>query len=258
MAPITVPNRHNFGGKTQLPAAFMIPISDDNPTRITPVVTWAIIALCALVYLWERSLGHDMDSAIFVLGFMPATLFGHHGTSPFGFVSLSPLATIFTSMFMHAGILHIAGNMLFLWIFGNNVEDAMGHGRFLLFYLACGIAAALALAFVDPGSRLPMVGASGAISGVLAAYVLLFPRARVTVIVPLLIIFFPFVVSAFWVVTFWFLMQLVSAAASDPNQPGVAWWAHVGGFAAGLVLTPFLKSRSFPLFGRVRRGPWSR
>jgi membrane associated rhomboid family serine protease len=103
-----------------------------------------------------------------------------------------------------------------------------------------------------------MIGASGAISGVLAGYVLLFPRAKVTVIVPLGIIFFPLAVSAFWVVGFWFVLQLVSAAFTDPGQPGVAWWAHVGGFAAGLVLTPILKSSGFPLFGPVRRGPWSR
>jgi membrane associated rhomboid family serine protease len=160
-------------------------------------------------------------------------------------------------MFLHGGFLHIAGNMLYLWIFGNNVEDAMGHVRFLAFYLVCGVAAAFTLAYVDPASRVPMVGASGAISGVLAAYVLLFPRARVTVLVPLIIIFYPFRISAVWVVGFWFLLQLFSAAATQPGQPGVAWWAHVGGFAAGLLLTPFLKSSDFPLFGPVRRrGPW--
>lgn len=236
----------------------MIPISDDNPTRLTPIMTWAIIALCVIVYLWERSLGREMDVAVAILGFTPASLFGYRAIAP-GFVTPPAIETIFTSMFLHGSILHIAGNMLYLWIFGNNVEDAMGHFRFVLFYLVCGIAAALLLAYVDPTSRLPMVGASGAISGVLAAYVLLFPRARVTVIVPLGIIFYPFTVSAFWVVGFWFVLQLVSAAFSNANQPGVAWWAHVGGFAAGLLLTPILKSADFPLFGRVRRrSPWGR
>jgi membrane associated rhomboid family serine protease len=134
----------------------------------------------------------------------------------------------------------------------------MGHLRFAVFYLACGVAAALTLALVDPGSPVPMIGASGAISGVLAGYVLLFPRARVTVIVPLGIIFYPFALSAFWVVSFWFVMQLASAALSNPHQPGVAWWAHVGGFGAGLLLTPLFKSERFPLFGRPKRGPWSR
>ena len=198
-----------------------------------------------------------MNAAISVLGFVPATLLMPHAESN-GFAALPPAATIFTSMFMHGGLLHLAGNMLYLWIFGNNVEDAMGHARFALFYLACGVAAAMTFAFIDPASRIPLVGASGAISGVLAAYVLLFPRARVTVIVPLGIIFYPFRLSAFWVVSFWFVLQLLSASLSHPQQPGVAWWAHVGGFAMGLLLTPLFKSRSFPMFGRVRRGPWTR
>jgi membrane associated rhomboid family serine protease len=222
-----------------------------------PVVTWLIIALCIAAYLWERSLGHDMDAAIAVLGFAPASL-RHSTAAPPGFVSVPPGATIFSSMFLHGGFLHLAGNMLYLWIFGNNVEDAMGHGRFIVFYLVCGVAAALTLAWIDPESPVPMIGASGAISGVLAGYVLLFPRARVTVVVPLGIIFYPLALSAFWVVSFWFVMQLVSAAFSNPEQPGVAWWAHVGGFAAGLLLTPLFKSQRFPLFGRPQRGPWTR
>ena len=201
----------------------MIPISDDNPARLAPVATWLVIGLCVIVYLWERSLGREMNAAIFVLGFVPASLMMPHA-APNGFVSFPPLATIFTSMFMHGGVLHLAGNMLYLWIFGNNVEDAMGHARFALFYLASGAAAAMTLA----------------------------------VIVPLGIIFYPFTLSAFWVVSFWFVLQLISASFSNPQQPGVAWWAHVGGFAAGLLLTPLFKSRAFPIFGRPRPGPWGR
>src|SRR6201999_1231973 len=125
----------------------------------------------------------------------------------------------------------------------------MGHVRYLLFYLACGVVAALTMAFLDPQSQIPMVGASGAISGVLAAYMLLFPRARVTVIVPLGIIFYPLVISAIWVIGFWFVLQLISAAFTSVGQPGVAFWAHVGGFAAGLLLTPLFKSSQFRLFG---------
>jgi membrane associated rhomboid family serine protease len=232
----------------------MIPISDDNITRLTPVITWALILACIAAYFWEHSLGRQMDAAISVFGFTPASLGA--GYVPVAGQGRVPAAvTILTSMFLHAGILHIAGNMLYLWIFGNNVEDAMGHLRFLLFYLLCGIAAALTLAAIDPASHVPLVGASGAISGALAAYVLLFPRARVTVIVPLGIIFYPFTITAVWVVGFWFLLQLFSAAATNPDQPGVAWWAHVGGFVAGIVLTPFFKSPDFPLFGRAR-GPW--
>lgn len=233
----------------------MIPISDDNPARLTPVVTWGIMALCAGIFLWEISLGRAMSSAVAVLGFTPAAL-SENLLAPHGFTPVPAWATIFTSMFLHGGFLHIAGNMLYLWIFGNNVEDAMGHGRFIFFYLLSGVAAALTFAAIDPASTVPMIGASGAISGVLAAYVLLYPRARVTVVVPLGIILYPMKISAFWVVGFWFVMQLLSAAFSHPGQTGIAWWAHVGGFLAGVVLTPFFKSAHVPFFGDVRRGPW--
>jgi len=164
------------------------------------------------------------------------------------------LLTLITSMFLHGGFLHLGGNMLYLWIFGNNVEDAMGHVRFLLFYLACGLAAALAEGTVNRHSALPMVGASGAISGVLAAYVLIYPRARVTVIIPLGILLYPTKISAFYVIGFWFVLQLLNGVGASPGAPGTAWWAHVGGFAAGFLLTPLLSH--FPLFGRYTRGPW--
>ena len=214
------------------------------------------MALCILGYLWERSLGADMNATLYVLGFIPANYFAPSAEA--SDLPLPPLLTIFTSMFLHGGLLHLAGNMLYLWIFGNNVEDAMGHLRYILFYLLSGIAAALTMAYIDPAAAVPMVGASGAISGVLAAYVLLYPRARITVIVPLGIILYPFTLTAMWVVGFWFLLQLVSAALVSPGHPGTAWWAHVGGFAAGLILTPFLKSRDTPLFSSPRRDPWSR
>ena len=157
----------------------------------------------------------------------------------------------------HASTTTAAPNRL---LAAEDAHQRRKHPNLVLVFYGLGItaAAALTLASSDPASRIPMVGASGAISGVLAAYVLLFPRARVTVIVPLGIIFYPFALSAFWVVSFWFVLQLVSASFSDPHQPGVAWWAHVGGFVAGLLLTPVLKSRAFPMFGRPRRGPWSR
>ena len=235
----------------------MIPISDDNPARRTAFVNWTIILLCVLAYLWERSLGSEFNLALAVLGFVPASYFSGHKTIT-GDIVVSPELTILTSMFLHGGVLHLAGNMLYLWIFGNNVEDAFGHLRFFVFYLVCGAAAALAMAYIDPGSRVPMIGASGAISGVLAAYVMLYPRAHVTVIVPLGIIPYPLTIAAMWVVGFWFLMQLISAGLADPGQAGTAWWAHVGGFVAGLLLTLLLKPRDIPLFGQVHRGPWDR
>jgi membrane associated rhomboid family serine protease len=157
-------------------------------------------------------------------------------------------------MFLHGGLLHLGGNMLYLWIFGNNIEDAMGHVRYLIFYFACGIGAALSQGVLNPASDVPMVGASGAISGVLAAYLLIFPRARVTVIVPLGILLYPLKISALFVIGFWFVIQLFQAGMADPNEPGVAWWAHIGGFSVGLVLAPIFSR--FPLFGQRRASPW--
>src|SRR5690242_15473918 len=200
----------------------MIPISDDNPTRQTPIVTWSIIALCVGVYLWELSFDEQQfEAMIRSLGFTPRDFFGRGGGGEW--------LTILTSMFLHGGLMHLGGNMLYLWIFGNNVEDAMGHTRYLIFYLVCGTAAALGQAMAEPGTTIPMVGASGAISGVLGAYVLIYPRARITVLIPLGIILYPAKISAVFVVGFWFVLQLISAAMAEANAPGVAWLAHVGG-----------------------------
>src|ERR1700685_2560577 len=148
----------------------MIPISDDNPVEHTPFMTWLVILACIGAYVWELSLGsRDMEAAEAVLGFAAAALFGHE-PPPSELIGVPAIATIFISMFLHGGFLHIAGNMLYLWIFGDNIEEAMGHVRFVLFYFLCGIAAALTMALIDPNSDVPMIGASGAISGVLGAY----------------------------------------------------------------------------------------
>jgi len=233
----------------------MIPFSDDNPVRITAFVNWLLIGLCVAVFLVELVQGGANGAWLQSLGFMPAMVL--HGKGVQALIPAYPAwLTIFTSMFLHGGFLHLGGNMLYLWVFGNNIEEAMGHGRYLLFYLLSGIAAALTMVLITPFSLFPMVGASGAISGVLGAYVLLYPRARVRVIVPLGIIPFPLRVGAMWVVGFWFVLQLGGALFSDTGQPGTAWWAHLGGFAAGAVMTPFLKSSHVSLFGDVRRGPW--
>jgi rhomboid family protein len=232
----------------------MIPLSDENPARTPPIVTVGIIVLCALVFVWELGLGTRLDEALTAFGFTPYA-FVHD--APVNTVGLPVWATILTAMFLHAGWLHIGGNMLFLWIFGNNIEDAMGHVRFTLFYLVCGVAAALALVVLDPNSHTPTIGASGAISGVLAAYMLLYPRARVHTLLTLGFFFYMARLRAVWVVGIWFAIQLVTAAMTPPSEPGTAWWAHVGGFLAGLALTPLLKSRDVPYFGPYdRRGPW--
>jgi len=235
----------------------MIPISDDNPTRLVPFVTWTVLGLLVVVFLWQLSLGAAGEAAFYIYGFVPALLFTDLGLPPdIAAAAPAPAVTLLTSMFLHGSLLHLGGNMLYLWIFGNNVEDAMGHLRFAVFYLVCGVAAALAHGLIEPSSQIPTVGASGAISGVLGGYLMLFPMARVTVIVPLGVLLYPVKIAAFYVLGFWFLLQLVSAGLSSPDQPGVAFWAHVGGFGAGLVLTPFLKTDRFPIFGRRPRGPW--
>ena len=192
----------------------MFPISDDNPRRHgTPYVNYAIIGLCVVVFLWQLSLGTNGDErAVLCLGMIPARLFGY-GELPPDLVLVPAWATILTSMFMHGGLLHVGGNMLYLWIFGDNIEDSMGHVRYAVFYLLCGTAAALTQGFVDPSSEAPMIGASGAISGVLGAYILLHPGATVRVFIFLGFFFWIAHVPALIVLGVWFLMQLLSAAA---------------------------------------------
>ncbi len=234
----------------------MIPFSDENPARTRPYVTVAIIVLCVLAFLWELALGPRTDEALTAFGFTPHA-FSHPEGARYMGLGLPVWTTILTSMFLHAGWLHIGGNMLYLWIFGNNIEDAMGHVKFTVFYLVCGTVACLTLFAIDPNSTTPVVGASGAISGVLAAYMLLYPRARVHTLLTLGIFLYPVWIRAVWVIGFWFALQLVTAALTPASEPGTAWWAHVGGFAAGLILTPLLKSREVPYFGPFDvRGPW--
>jgi membrane associated rhomboid family serine protease len=235
----------------------MIPISDDNPVEHTPFVNWAIIAVCVAAFLWEIAFpDHGLEGAVTILGFTPDGFFGY--TRSYSWILGVPAsATLITHMFLHGGFFHLAGNMLYLWIFGNNIEEAMGHLRYTLFYLLSGVAAALTMGLMDPSSQVPMVGASGAISGVLGAYMLLYPRARVRVLVPLGIIPVIFWIRAVWVVGVWFALQLLNAAYVQAADSGVAFWAHVGGFVAGLVLTPLFKSSTVRYFGPYyTRLPW--
>ena len=232
----------------------MIPLRDDNPARTTPFVTWALIGTCVVVFLWQSLLSDPgAQRAVLALGAIPAVLFGHAELAD-DLVWVPTWATVITSMFLHGGWMHLLGNMLYLWIFGNNVEDAMGYGRFVFFYLLCGVAAVAAHGFSDPESAVPMIGASGAISGVLGAYLLLFPRARVLVGLPLGFYLHVVKLPAYWVLAFWFVLQLISAAlTSAEGGGGVAWLAHVGGFMAGMALIPFFKHRSVPLWPGTRR-----
>ena len=229
----------------------MIPLRDDVPSRSVPLVTIALIVLNVLVYLYEVSLGVGGDGAanafIFEFGAMPCRLTGAcAGLDDFP----SPMVTVFTSMFMHSiNPMHVVGNMLYLWIFGDNVEDALGHGRFLVFYLLAGVAAAIAQTLTAPRSHVPMIGASGAVSGVLGAYLLLFPYASILTLVGFAF-FWRFVhVPAMVMIGVWILMQLilgyltVSASTGGAEIGGVAWFAHIGGFLTGVVLLFLLRPR---------------
>ena len=203
----------------------MIPLRDIIPSRTTPVVTIVLIAVNVLVFLFELSLGRNVDQFTLYWGLVPAA---------FSWV------TVVTSMFLHGGFLHVAGNMLYLWIFGDNVEDRMGHGRFLVFYLFCGVAAALAQTISQPDSVVPMVGASGAIAGVMGAYFVLYPKSRIVTLIPLFFFFQVIEVPAILFLGIWFLMQFISGlgsivtVATGQAAGGVAFWAHVAGFVAGI------------------------
>src|SRR5436190_522864 len=203
----------------------MIPLRDIIPSRTTPVVTISIIALNVLVFVYELSLGRAVDAFTLYYGLVPAAF---------------SWTNVFTSMFLHGSFLHVAGNMLYLWIFGDNVEDRMGHGRFLVFYLLCGVAAALAQTVTAPESAIPMVGASGAIAGVMGAYFVLYPKSRIVTLVTLFIFFQVIEVPAILFLGIWFIMQFVSGLGSivtvarGQSAGGVAFWAHVAGFVAGI------------------------
>lgn len=229
----------------------MFPVHDDNPAGRLPVLTVGLIAACVLVFLWQRSLGDQETIVVYALGVIPAVLFEHKAL-PEELAVVPPWATVFTSMFLHGGWMHLLGNMLYLWVFGDNIEDAMGHFRFLVFYLLCGIAAVIAQALPDPESAIPMIGASGAISGVLGAYLLLYPHSRVLVVVPIGFYLHTMRIAAYWVLGLWFGMQLLSTLLTDSGEGGVAFGAHIGGFVAGMLLVVLFKRRNVRLFAPVR------
>lgn len=240
----------------------MIPLHDDNPSRLTPVVSRALIAACVLVFLWQLSLGAAQESAIFALGFVPSAFFGSAHLSP-DIALVPPAATLVTSMFLHGGFMHLIGNMLYLWIFGDNIEEMLGHTRFLLFYLLAGVAAALTQGLADPGSTVPMVGASGAIAGVLGAYIVMYPHARVLSLVPLGFFMQMIWIPAWVLLGLWFLLQFVSATfAGEQPGGGVAFWAHIGGFVAGIALLFLMRPGALQAARRYRSGsarfggPW--
>ncbi|MBN2654182.1 MAG: rhomboid family intramembrane serine protease [Nitrospirae bacterium] len=209
----------------------MIPYKDDNPTTIVPFVTIGLIAINCAVFIWQMLSAQGMQQVVMSYGAIPANIISLSANQP-----IHPVATVFTAMFMHGGIFHIAGNMLYLWIFGNNIEDALGHFRFLFFYLFCGIIAAYSHALPSAQSTIPMIGASGAVSGVLGAYLLLFPTARVYTVIFLGFILQRVALPAIVVLGFWIVIQVINGSVSyNSESGGVAWFAHIGGFAAGLI-----------------------
>jgi membrane associated rhomboid family serine protease len=215
----------------------MIPLKDLNPRRTFPILTLLIIAANAAVFFYQLSLGPDGGQQFaMTYGMVPARL--DLALSASKVTLVDALLPLFTSMFLHGGWMHILGNMWFLWIFGDNVEDELGHFQYLLFYLVCGIGAGLAQTIFSWGSKVPAIGASGAISGVLGAYIVFFPRAKVLTLVPLLILFFTIKLPAVFFIGFWFVMQFLSGVGSlgAGMTGGVAWWAHVGGFLMGIFL----------------------
>ena len=221
--------------------ARMFPIRDHNPSGRTPYVTYALMFLNIAIFLSYFMLLNDPHSEY--------EFYNTWALVPVRLSNGTELSALFTSMFLHGGWMHLAGNMLFLWIFGDNIEDEMGHVRYLLFYLACGVAAGLAQVVSAPYSNVPMVGASGAIAGVMGGYLLLFPKAKVDIFIFFIVFFRIFPIPAWIMLILWFGIQFVGGIGANPDVGGVAYWAHAGGFIAGMILTvPFWLKRGATKF----------
>lgn len=230
----------------------MLPLADNNPALIKPYVTIAIIVICIIIYIWQVSLSSDSNiHAIYNLGVIPSVLLANKQLATD--ISLFPQwLTLISSMFLHGSWMHLIGNMLFLWMFGNNIESAMGHIRFIVFYLICGVTAALIMALLASQSTIPMIGASGAISGVLGAYLILYPFARVLILIPVGLLPLTLHLPAIVILGLWFLLQLsISILSHTQTDGGIAWEAHIGGFIVGLLLIPLFKRKKVRLFSRT-------
>jgi len=217
---------------------FFFPFKDDNPTSSKPIISWSLILICSLIFFYQLSLSiFDFNNFVKYFGITPFKLINNANDQWF---------TVLSSMFVHGNLTHLAGNMVYLWIFGDNIEDSFGKIRFILFYLLCGTAAVFSQILYDPNSSTPMIGASGAIAGVLGAYLILYPRAKIWVFMWIIFIVRLITVPAFIVLGIWMFLQLINVL--DQGTSGVAYSAHIGGFIAGMILAPLLKKKNKPLF----------
>jgi len=223
----------------------MIPIRDTIPSRTYPVINVVIIILNVLVFFYELSLGPNLERFIFSFGVIPIKFYYLLSKEPYNIFKI--FVPFLSSIFLHGGWVHIVGNMLYLWIFGDNVEDRMGHFRYLVFYITCGVVASLVHLYINPVSGVPTIGASGAIAGVMGAYFVLYPRSRVITLVPIFFFLQVIEIPAFFFLGFWFLMQFFSGSLSlittGQDIGEIAWWAHIGGFICGIVLVFIFRKR---------------
>jgi len=224
----------------------MIPLKDDNPTSSRPIVTYFLIATCVAVFLMQLgSQSYKTGQLFYSFGLIPSVLMGQNQL-PMDLYAIPAYLTIFSSMFMHGGFMHLIGNMLYMWIFADNIEDNLGPIKFLIFYLLAGIAAGMTQVLMDTQSQVPMVGASGAIGGVLGAYLINHPNARVLVLIPFGFFSQLIKIRALYVLGFWFILQFISSGG------GVAYAAHIGGFVSGIILILFFNKKKT----KVIKGPW--
>jgi membrane associated rhomboid family serine protease len=225
----------------------MFPLKDNIQARTFPIVNIGLIVINIVFFLYQMSYGHKGDQLILAFGFIPARFFAQQAE---GWINISRFLPVFSSMFLHANLLHLISNMWFLWIFGDNVEDCMGHGRYFLFFLLCDLASVAAQAIANPQSTIPMIGASGAVSGVLGAYFLTYPQARILTLLPIFILIYLIELPAYFFLGFWFIMQFIEGSLDSLNSQkmvggGVAFWAHVGGFVAGVLLLQVFRCKDW-------------
>jgi len=238
----------------------MIPLKDDNPTSSRPIVSYGIVGFCILIFIAQLGLSQDeLRDFTYSYGLIPSVLMGIDQL-PNDLNRISPVGTIFTSMFMHGGWMHLIGNMLYLWIFADNIEDDLGTLNFIIFYFFCGIGAAMSQVLMDINSQIPMIGASGAIGGVLGAYLINYPNARVLVLIPLGFFSQLIKIRSLYVLGFWFILQFINSfLTSSSGGGGVAYAAHIGGFITGVILILFFNNKNKTNKTKIRKtkkGPW--